>query len=851
MVAHTTSTTHEMSVYANGRISDRFLAGDPAYRNQIGNNPEGTTIAVMFDQHALPDSVDVGAQGEFIPTTPITLYTDPDNNFPSYSEDTSVVYASGVLSYQIAQRTLATNTNNCVIMELDIQNTGSTSLTSGKLLYMVDIDAGERTNQNHGFYDPTRRFVYQSATSTPPSPLGFAMGISLLKGDWRGYRIVGANNGYPDLDSEFQNEMITPANTIQNGPNDVSWIVADIPDLSAGQTAQLAFSICAATAADEAGARDELIEEYDELVDLALTPAKTIDSNWTRRIRLTFSNTAQAENLVDFPVLVTLDGSRISYAQTQDAGQDIRFVDPDGLLLAHEVEEWNEAGTSYVWVKMPQIDGGSNTDYIWMYYGNPDAPDGQAPEDVWTSDYRMVYHLADSSGTILDSTANGFTGANHGTTPYNNGFIAGARDFDGFNDYVDLGSGLAVLNGVGQATLSAWIRPDDLAGRNDIIAISVGGSPPTNASRASLYRSGNEAGIIARAPDSQGMNSIDTISNSVSLNWHYVVAVIDYSGNTVAIYVDGVSQPLSGFPSFEAPTTSNTNSANAALGSEDDGISGFFFNGRIDEARVAATGRSADWVAAQYASMTDSFITYGSQENASAAVGQAIAGAQFSYTIVVTNTGLAEISNVVVTDVVPSGASYVSGGSYLGGSHTVSWTIPSIAASESVSVTFVASTCQLSVTNESYRAITSTQGISSAHGTPLLTVLRPPTIEAQFTHSPPTGTVGGAIYFTSTSTTNGGPIVAWGWDFGDGDTASGSTASHVYTSAGPFSVTLTVTDTCGFVDTVTRVVDVYPLVSFGDASYTVDEGDGTATITVTLSAPSGQVVNVTYATGDG
>jgi uncharacterized repeat protein (TIGR01451 family) len=584
-----------------------------------------------------------------------------------------------------------------------------------------------------------------------------------------------------------------------------------------------------------------------------LTLTKAIDSNWTRRIKLTFNNAAQTEDLVDFPVLVALDGSRIYYTQTQDAGQDIRFVDPDGLLLAHEIEEWNEAGTSYVWVKVPQIDHGSDTDYIWMYYGNPSAPDGLDPEGVWDSDYRMVYHLADSAGTILDSTANSFTGTNHGSAPYSSGFIAGARDFDGFNDYIDLGSDLAVLNGVSQTTLSAWVRPEDLLlVRRDIIAISVGGSGPTNSSRASIHRQGYNAGVIARAPDSQGMNTITTILNPIFPvpAWHYVVAVIDYASNTVTIYVDGVSQTTFGSPSFDTSTTSNVNSANAALGSEDNG-SDFFFHGRIDEARVAAIGRSVDWVAAQYASMTDNFITYGSQEDTLATVGQAIAGAPFTYTIVVTNTGLAEIANVVVTDVVPSGASYISGGSYLSGSDTVSWTIPSITASESKSVTFVASTCQVSLTNESYRAITSTQGVSSSLGTPLLTFVKPPTLVAQFTHSPPTGTVGSTVYFTSTSTTNGGPIVAWGWDFGDGDTASGSTASHIYTSAGPFAVTLTVTDTCGFVDTVAHVVDVYPSVSFSDASYTVDEDAGSATITVTLNAAPAVTATVNYATSNG
>ncbi|MFN2271891.1 MAG: DUF2341 domain-containing protein, partial [Anaerolineae bacterium] len=858
-ITHTSATTHEMRVFADGQISNRFLTddGSPGGRNQIdqdGTDPENTTIAVMFDQHASTSNpVDVGAQGEFTPTTPITLYTDPDNNFPSYSEDTSVVYASGVLSYQIAQRTLATTTNNCVIMELDVQNTGGMALTGGKLLYMVDIDVAHNEAGDLGFYDPDRRLVYQTDQNNASSIPGFAMGISLLKGGWGGYGVEGDPGDRLILDSDFQTQMITPANAIDNGSNDVSWIVADIPDLSPGQTEQLVFGICARNGADEDAAEDELLDEIDDQADLALTLTKAVDANWTQRIRLTFTNTSPTEDLIDFPVLVTLDSSRINYTQTQDAGQDIRFVDPDGLLLAHEIEEWNEAGTSYVWVRVPQIDRASNTDYIWMYYGNSKAPDGQDPEGVWASDYRMVYHLADGpsppGGVIQDSTANSFDGVNQGTT-HAAGFIANARDFGGSGQYVDLGSDLAALNGVGAATLSAWVRPDDLIDRNDIIAISVGGSGPTDASRAALYRSGNEAGIIARAPDSQGMNTVDTISNSVSTDWHYVVAVIDYSGNTVAIYVDGVSQSLSGSPSFAAPTTSNTNSANAALGSEDD-ASEFFFNGRIDEARVAATGRSADWVAAQYASMMDNFITYGSQEDILATVGQAIAGVPFSYTIVVTNTGLAEISSVVVTDVVPSGAGYISGGSYLGGSNTVSWTIPSIEASESESVTFVVSTCQLSMVNESYRAITSTQGISSSHGTSLLTVLRPPTLEAQFIHSPPTGTVGGTVYFTSTSTTDGSPIVAWGWDFGDGGTASGSTASHVYTSAGPFAVTLTVTDTCGFVDSVTKVVDVYPLVGFSDASYTVNEGAGSATITVTLNAAPAVTTTVDYATSDG
>ena len=83
------------------------------------------------------------------------------------------------------------------------------------------------------------------------------------------------------------------------------------------------------------------------------------NTSWSQRKQLTFNNTGQAENLTNFAVLVELDSTRINYALTQNAGQDLRFVDGNGTLLAHEIESWNESGTSYVWVSVPQIDASS------------------------------------------------------------------------------------------------------------------------------------------------------------------------------------------------------------------------------------------------------------------------------------------------------------------------------------------------------------------------------------------------------------------------------------------------------------------------------------------------------------
>ena len=49
----------------------------------------------------------------------------------------------------------------------------------------------------------------------------------------------------------------------------------------------------------------------------------------------------------------------------------------------------------------------------------------------------------------------------------------------------------------------------------------------------------------------------------------------------------------------------------------------------------------------------------------------------------------------------------------------------------------------------------------------------------------------------STSTDPDGTIASWAWDFGDGTTKSGETASHTYGTPGTYTVKLTVTDNAG------------------------------------------------------
>lgn len=71
--------------------------------------------------------------------------------------------------------------------------------------------------------------------------------------------------------------------------------------------------------------------------------------------------------------------------------------------------------------------------------------------------------------------------------------------------------------------------------------------------------------------------------------------------------------------------------------------------------------------------------------------------------------------------------------------------------------------------------------------------------------------LGDTVAFTNTSSTSCGNISSWSWDFGDNNSSSAKDPTHVYSSAGTYTVTLIVTQQGGNRDTAIAQVEVYPV----------------------------------------
>jgi len=339
------------------------------------------------------------------------------------------------------------------------------------------------------------------------------------------------------------------------------------------------------------------------------------NTSWLFRKSMTIDHTKVAGNLTGFPVLVDVTDSDLA-GKAQDNGYDIVFTDYSGTKLDHEIEYFNgTSGKLVAWVNVPSLSSVEDT-VLYMYYGNPVASNQENPAAVWDSNYRMVQHLSETSGTHYDSTSYGNNGTYYGSQQNATGKIDGANGFVGNlglsgGDYVDCGNATS-LNINDAITVSAWIKPNDQTQWNHITT-KGNGEWDIDANR--VYQ-------LSIQPTEQVdfiMNSNRTTKAITAMSvpigaWSYVVGTYDI--NYIKIYIDGVERASSAYTDLIQNNTVNLRIASRVKGTGNTGAPAYTFDGLIDEVRVSAIPRSQAWIQTEYNNQNSpsTFYTIGSEE---------------------------------------------------------------------------------------------------------------------------------------------------------------------------------------------------------------------------------------------
>ncbi|MCB0343256.1 MAG: DUF2341 domain-containing protein [Bdellovibrionales bacterium] len=337
--------------------------------------------------------------------------------------------------------------------------------------------------------------------------------------------------------------------------------------------------------------------------DIVNGPEWYAGPGYTHRVRLTFDNSAQSENLNDFPVMVKLNSGRIDYLNTKDAGEDVRFYDSSGTPLSFEIESWSESGDSIIWVKVPLVAAGSNTDYIWMFYGADESVSASNPALVWNADIASVFHF---SGTGNDSTAN----AKHATSvapSYSSGSMGNSAAVSGFDSSFTLPNGMTATLPL---TISGWFKTTS---NGTIFSASNVAYPGTPSKWAPLMYIGTDYKL--RGAFYSG--TFPSYASPTAVNddlWHHVAFVATSTGQK--FYLDGVLLGTFGVPQadYVSMVYNDIGKGSTYLWPQAPVAGWSSFSGSLDEFRVATVEKSADWLKAEHLSGSDTFITYGPPE---------------------------------------------------------------------------------------------------------------------------------------------------------------------------------------------------------------------------------------------
>jgi hypothetical protein len=329
------------------------------------------------------------------------------------------------------------------------------------------------------------------------------------------------------------------------------------------------------------------------------------------RMEIRFTGYPATEPLSNFPVLVKFHPSltNFSYAQfVSSAGHDLRFSNEFGAVLSYEVENWNTAGVSHVWVQVPIL---TNQARIWASWGSPDnaIPPAYATNgSAWSAGYAGVYHAGEGGRPQRDSSPDGRHGIPFGDASTAPGLLAAAHQFDGTGDYVELPSTFVLFNGRVEVTVEFWFFARAVAAGSDwqtspVIfqgngesawMVTLGDSIPGNA--------------LGNRVDQGGWTTTVWHADIETGRWYHCTTTYTPAGiNNWKLHLDGRRMAERTRTGAVGHLTEKNAFGGNTVGTDR------WFDGLVDEVRVSACARSSNWVWASWFSVVSNaeFVTCG------------------------------------------------------------------------------------------------------------------------------------------------------------------------------------------------------------------------------------------------
>ena len=161
-----------------------------------------------------------------------------------------------------------------------------------------------------------------------------------------------------------------------------------------------------------------------------------------------------------------------------------------------------------------------------------------------------------------------------------------ALDFDGVDDYVNIGNNLNLTSAI---SIETWVKTDELGSRQTILDKGYSSSGEPYYQYHVEVRSGGEVYFALSLGGTR--KATETSTTLTAGQWHHIACV--YNGSTIKIYIDGVEES-----STNATGSISTYSTSLYVGAHSGPTPIGRFDGLIDEVRIWSDERTASEISA-------------------------------------------------------------------------------------------------------------------------------------------------------------------------------------------------------------------------------------------------------------